>query len=264
MTDLPHILVVDDEADSAEGVRFTLEKNDFRVSVVYTSDAAFRFLEKELPDLILLDVVMPDIPGIEFCKAIKLDNRFKTIPVVLISGIRVSAEDRLMALSSGASEYLARPVKPGEMVSSLRKAIANSRDREDQAAASREMASFQSMSNEQTKETAVIYNGAPLKREYPESFQRLLVEYNQLLDKAIEFRFFLVEKNLHDRLTNLAGNLGFLKAGARDIIDLHRQCIVDRMDKAHPKEQRVILEESRLMLIELMGYLINYYRRKSI
>jgi hypothetical protein len=169
-----------------------------------------------------------------------------------------------MALNSGASEYLARPVKPGEMVSSLRKAIATSRDREDQAAASREMASFQSMSNEQTKETAVIYNGAPLKREYPESFQRLLVEYNQLLDKAIEVRFFLVEKNLHERLTNLPGNLGLLKAVARDIIDLHRQCIVDRMDKAHPKEQRVILEESRLMLIELMGYLINYYRRKSI
>jgi len=263
MSEYPYILVVDDEADSAESVRFALEKSDFRVAVVHTAELAFRFLEREQPDLVLLDVVLPDIPGIEFCKALKLDQRYASIPVVLISGQRVSAEDRIQGIENGAFDYLTRPFKATELVSALHKAISAARDREDETSANRELESYQTLSIRPAKETASLYNSAPLKKEYPESFQYLLAEYNHLLDESIEIRFFLVENNLRQRLGILAESLGFLKAGAKDIIDLHRQCIMGRLEKATPKEQKVILEESRLMLIELMGYMINHYRKKS-
>lgn len=263
MTDYPLVLVVDDEADSAANVQFVLEKNDFRVAVVHTAEQTFRFLEGEQPDLILLDVVLPDIPGIEFCKALKLDQRSKTVPVVLISGQRVTAEDRLHGIENGAFDYLTRPFKANELVSALHKALSAGRDREDESAANRELASYQTLSIRPAQETAALYNAAPLKKAYPESFQYLQAEYNQLLDESIEVRFFLVEHNLSERLGNLAERLGFLKAGAKDILDLHRGCILNRIDKATLKEQKVILEESRLMLIELMGYMINHYRKKS-
>ena len=69
---------------------------------------------------------------------------------------------------------------------------------------------------------------------------------------------------LHEKLTHMADTLGFLKAGAKDIMDIHRQCIMGRIHASNPKAGKIVLEESRYLLIELMGNLINNYRRKSI
>lgn len=260
----PHVLVVDDEDSAADNEQFILEKNGFQVSVAASAEAAFRFLLKTIPDLILLDVVLPDIPGTEFCKAIKLDNRYSAIPVVLVSGLRISEEERNLGLSYGAYDYITRPFRNDDLVSRLRTALTKAQEREDVAASHREMMTFHTLSRRDTNETAMLYNAVPLKTQYPESFQNILKEYDDILSDAIEERFFKVQQHLHEKLNHLSDNLGFLKAGAKDIIDIHRQCISVRFNKSNLKEQKVILEESRLLLIELMGNLINYYRRKSI
>lgn len=260
----PNILVVDDEPDSAANVRYLLEKSGFVVSVVFSAEEAFRFLITNLPDIILLDVVLPDIPGTEFCKAIKQDKRYVAIPVILISGLRTSDEELRLGFSCGAADYISRPFKNNELVARLRNTLSTTRENEDQFSSDREMAKFQTMSHRETGETSVLFNAAPLRTQYPESFQNILKEYDKILEDAIDERFFMVQHNLREKLNHLSGNLCFLKAGAKDIIDIHRQCIITRISEAKPKEQKVVLEESRLLLIELMGNMINYYRRTSI
>jgi response regulator RpfG family c-di-GMP phosphodiesterase len=260
----PHILVVDDEADSAENEKFILEKNGFQVSVASSAEAAFRFLLKTVPDLILLDVVLPDIPGTEFCKAIKIDNRYSAIPVILISGLRVSEEERNLGISYGAFDYITRPFRNDDLLARIRTSLGKAAEREDIASSHREIMTFQTLSRRDTSETSALYNALPLKTQYPESFQNILKEYDDILNSAIEERLFKVEQHLHEKLSHLSDNLGFLKASAKDIIDIHRQCLSDKFSHSNVKEQKIILEESRLLLIELMGNLINYYRRKSI
>ena len=259
-----HILVVDDEDSSAENEKFILEKNGFHVSLASSAEGAFRFLLKTIPDLILLDVVLPDIPGTEFCKAIKTDHRYAAIPIILLSGLRISDEERNVGFTAGASDYIARPFRNDDLVSRIRTTLTKTMESEDFASSQREMMAFHNLSRRDAGETSLIYNAASLKTQYPESFQNILKEYDSILKDAIEERFFRVDKRLHEKLNHLSNNLGFLKAGAKDLMDIHRECIISRINKANVKEQKVTLEESRLLLIELMGNMINYYRRKSI
>ncbi|MCX6277665.1 MAG: response regulator [Bacteroidetes bacterium] len=258
-----HILVVDDEVNSAENEQFILEKNGFKVSMASSGEAAFRFLLTTIPDLILLDVVLPDFPGNEFCKAIKTDPRYAVIPVILLSGLRISDEERNAGFTAGASDYITRPFRNDDLVNRIRTSLSKAIEREDLASSQREMIAFHNLSRREAGETSLIYNAVSLKIQYPESFQNILKEYDSILNDAIEERFFRVEQHLHEKLNHLSNNLGFLKAGAKDIMDIHRECIIARINKANMKEQKVVLEESRLLLIELMGNMINYYRRKS-
>lgn len=260
----PHILVVDDEIHSAENEKFILEKNGFHVSTANSAEVAFRFLLTTIPDLILLDVVLPDIPGTEFCKAIKQDNRYSAIPVVLISGSRISSDESQLGISYGAASYITRPFKNDLLIAGIRNALSQTREHEDKTASDREMQTFKNLSQRDSRETSVLFNAVPLKMQYPESYRNILNEYDKILSDAIEERCFKVEQHLHEKLNHLSDNLGFLKAGAKDIMDVHRECIIARINMANPKEQKILLEESRLLLIELMGNMINYYRRKSI
>ena len=264
MGEHPKVLVVDDDPQSAMNVEFLLKKQGFDVIVASSAEETSRVLEKILPDIILLDVVLPDIPGTEFCKALKQDNRYSHLPVVLISGLRISDEDKRAGFALGAVDYLTRPFNITDLVTSLRKALTKTRDLEDEAASDREMNALLNLSKRETRETSILFDSAPLKIQYPESYQIAVKEYENLLDNAINERFFKVEQHLHEKLSHMCDTLGFLKVSAKDLIDIHSQSITARINGTNLKAGKIILEESRYLLIELMGNMINYYRRKSI
>src|SRR5437763_941765 len=75
---------------------------------------------KEHPDLVLLDVQLPDASGIELCRQIKSDPATNTAPVLLISGFHVKTRDRVSGLDGGADGYLTKPVEPEEVVAQIR------------------------------------------------------------------------------------------------------------------------------------------------
>lgn len=82
MKDKGLILVVDDVSQNLQVLRSTLQKEGYRIAAANNGHVALRFLQKELPDLILLDVMMPELNGFEVCQQIKADPATREIPVI--------------------------------------------------------------------------------------------------------------------------------------------------------------------------------------
>jgi PAS domain S-box-containing protein len=114
------ILVVDDNAPARYVVTRTLRKAGFEVLEAATGQEALTIAERELPDLVLLDVNLPDIHGFEVARRLKSDERTRTTPILQLSASAVTAEDRIDGLAAGADAYLVEPVEPGELIANIR------------------------------------------------------------------------------------------------------------------------------------------------
>jgi len=114
------ILVVDDNAPARYVVSRTLRKAGFEVLEAATGQEALALAERELPDLVLLDVNLPDIHGFEVARRLKSEDGTRTTPILQLSASAVSAEDRIDGLAAGADAYLVEPVEPGELIANIR------------------------------------------------------------------------------------------------------------------------------------------------
>lgn len=106
-----HILIVDDDPDIRTIVQFTLEKDGYKVSCAENGEEALNFMETSIPDLVLLDVMMPIMDGIQTCEAIKANPLFQQ---VIISFLTARAEDysQIAGLDAGGDDYITKPIKP--------------------------------------------------------------------------------------------------------------------------------------------------------
>ena len=109
------IMVVDDEPDIRELIRFNLEKEGFEVFSVADGETALEEVRLRQPDLIILDVMLPGINGIEVCFRMKSDTAFKSIPIVMLSA-KSDESDQLVGLKIGADDYLVKPFSPKVLV----------------------------------------------------------------------------------------------------------------------------------------------------
>lgn len=115
------ILLIEDELDLAEVTTMRLKKSGYEVVSTLGGEEAFMFLQKDIPDLILLDLLLPDIQGEEICKQLKCDDRLKHIPVILITA---SASDiPKVAKEIGADDYILRPFDPEVLLEKIKKFI---------------------------------------------------------------------------------------------------------------------------------------------
>ncbi|RPI30982.1 MAG: DNA-binding response regulator [Chloroflexota bacterium] len=110
------ILVVDDEERMVRFIRLNLEHDGFRVSEAYKGAQAIDKLRSTLPDLILLDVMLPDIGGFEVLKMIR---EVSTVPVIMLTA-KGEEDDRVHGLELGADDYVTKPFSPRELVSRVR------------------------------------------------------------------------------------------------------------------------------------------------
>src|SRR5512145_2788504 len=102
------ILVVDDEERMVRFIRLNLEHDGFQVSEAFNGTQAINKLRSSMPDLILLDVMMPDIDGFEVLKMIREIN---TVPVIMLTA-KGEEEDRIRGLELGADDYITKPFSP--------------------------------------------------------------------------------------------------------------------------------------------------------
>jgi two-component system phosphate regulon response regulator PhoB len=113
------ILVVDDEPDVLELVQYNLTKAGFQVRTVSDGAEAVKQVREAPPDLIVLDLMMPEIDGIEVCKLIRADPRTSGILILMLTA-RASEMDRVLGLEVGADDYLTKPFSPRELVIRIR------------------------------------------------------------------------------------------------------------------------------------------------
>lgn len=105
------VLVVDDEQELLELVSYNLNKEGFRVSCVATGEEAISFAKKELPDLIVLDLLLPAVDGLEVCRLLKSDSRTQHIPILMLTAKSEEA-DVVTGLEMGADDYVTKPFSP--------------------------------------------------------------------------------------------------------------------------------------------------------
>lgn len=111
----PRILVVDDEPDAVELIDFNLRAAGFDVSTAEDGEIALRKAREVLPDLIVLDLMLPEVDGLEVCKIIRRDAATSGIPIIMLTA-KAAEVDRILGLELGADDYVTKPFSPRELV----------------------------------------------------------------------------------------------------------------------------------------------------
>ncbi len=105
------ILIVEDEKDIQELLQYNLEREGFHIIPTSSGEEALDILEKEIPHLIILDLMMPGIDGLETCRMIKQDSRLKNIPIIFLTA-KSEELDIVIGLQLGADDYVTKPFSP--------------------------------------------------------------------------------------------------------------------------------------------------------
>lgn len=130
--DTPLILIVDDEELNVDLLEQELGDLGYRTDSAYGGVEALEKVAAELPDLILLDVMMPDIDGITVCRTLKDDPKTRLIPIVIMTALN-AIEDRVRGIEAGADDFLTKPVNDKELLARIRTALRTKRAVDDTA-----------------------------------------------------------------------------------------------------------------------------------
>lgn len=145
--------------------------------------------------------------------------------------------------------------------------IAKSISIENELAIERSRKEFDSYSayiNKETSETSKQFGSGLLKEYYPELFDEFVERYSKIIELVIEQRVYKVDNKTNKLLQNLASDLGFLKSTPRDIIFLHSTVMKPIIKRETAMKANFYLEEGKLVILELMGYLTSFYRNYFI
>jgi DNA-binding response OmpR family regulator len=113
------VLVVEDERDVADLIRYNLTKEGYDVVVAPTGADALKQAREVHPDLVLLDIMVPQLNGWEVCRRLKQDVETKNIPVIMVTG-RVEEGDKVLGFEMGADDYVTKPFSPRELLARIR------------------------------------------------------------------------------------------------------------------------------------------------
>jgi two-component system alkaline phosphatase synthesis response regulator PhoP len=113
------ILVVDDDPDILEFLSYNLKKEGYEVAEALNGKIALQIAEKFKPDLILLDVMMPEMDGIQTCQELRKNNMFKDVFIVFLTA-RIEEYSEIAGFTAGADDYITKPIKPGSLLSRIK------------------------------------------------------------------------------------------------------------------------------------------------
>jgi two-component system alkaline phosphatase synthesis response regulator PhoP len=116
---MKRILVIEDDKDIVELVRYNLEREDFHVIAARDGVSGLAQVKKSRPDLLLLDLMLPKLSGLEICKEIRRDQSLNRLPILMLTA-RGEEADRVLGLELGADDYVTKPFSPRELVARIK------------------------------------------------------------------------------------------------------------------------------------------------
>ena len=116
---IPHILVAEDEDSLATLLNYNLEKEGYAVAVAADGEDALMMINEKLPDLILLDWMLPKVSGIEVCRRLRARTETRNIPIIMLTA-RGEETDRIRGLDTGADDYIIKPFSMSELSARIR------------------------------------------------------------------------------------------------------------------------------------------------
>ena len=201
-THLPvHILIAEDDRDIAELITHFIRKEGWSTHVAGTGDDALAYARRHPVDLVVLDVMLPGLSGLEICRALRSDAATEAIPIIMVTA-RAEETDRILGLELGADDYLPKPFSPNELVARVRALIRRSKRTDARPAA----LSFGPISMDLSRHT-VSDNGRDVKLTAKEF---LLLQY------LLEHRGRVLSRDL------LLGDVwGYRYTGGTRTVDVH-------------------------------------------
>ncbi|MFV2059716.1 MAG: phosphate regulon transcriptional regulator PhoB [Gammaproteobacteria bacterium] len=126
MTDNSLVLLVEDEAAIREMLQFSLERAGFDLQVASEVTAAKQCIQKQAPDIILLDWMLPGISGIDYAKQLRREENTNKIPIIMLTA-RTEEEDMILGLDAGADDYITKPFSTKELVARIKSVLRRSK-----------------------------------------------------------------------------------------------------------------------------------------
>ncbi|MBI4585717.1 MAG: response regulator [Planctomycetes bacterium] len=130
------ILVIEDEADILEVMEYNLTREGFKVVAARDGEEGLEKAKKEAPDLVLLDLMLPTIDGLEVCRQLKGDAVTRSIPVIMVTA-KGEESDIVLGLGIGADDYIAKPFSPKELVARVKAVLRRGPLKEDRGGSER-------------------------------------------------------------------------------------------------------------------------------
>lgn len=167
---MPKILVVDDEIHILELVRFNLEKEGYQVIVTTDGLAAVQQVLSERPDLLVLDIMLPKMDGLEVCRTLRSNPQFGDLPIIMLTA-KGEERDTVMGLEMGADDYIKKPFSPRELVARVKARLRTKTARGDRPSLASGILSVQDVVVD-TERFEVLVDGQ--RREFtPKEFELL-------------------------------------------------------------------------------------------
>ncbi|MCX7981407.1 MAG: response regulator [Syntrophales bacterium] len=120
------ILIIEDEKDICDLMAFHLKKEGFSVEQLFDGETAWRRLQKNHPDLIVLDLMLPGMNGLELCRLIREQKQTTSIPIIMVTA-KSEDVDKVIGLELGADDYITKPFNPRELVARVRAVLRRTR-----------------------------------------------------------------------------------------------------------------------------------------
>lgn len=263
------VLLVEDSETDALLICATLgdaSAAEFDVTEATRLEEAQALIERDSYDLVLLDLGLPDSSGIDTFTSLR--DRVGGIPVLVLTSLSDEAVGT-EAVRCGAEDYLIKGEMQGPLLGRvLRYAVERHRlqaslDRERGAQErDREIREVAQISGKPSAPMADRSRPiGPLSESAPDVFRELTERYSKSLGHSLEQRAFKVEYSASEELEALSGQLAAHRAGPRDVIEIHTSALRESIETAPHQKAQALMEEGRLMVLELMGHLAAFYRR---
>lgn len=122
------ILIIDDEKDIVKMLDYNLQKEGYRTLYAYDGEDGLRLAQRENPDLIILDLMLPGKDGLEICKIIKRDDIMSYIPIIMLTA-KSQEIDKIIGLEFGADDYVTKPFSPRELIARIKAVLRRGHDK---------------------------------------------------------------------------------------------------------------------------------------
>ncbi|MEZ4835732.1 MAG: response regulator [Caldilineaceae bacterium] len=267
--DIITALLVDDDEEDYLITRDLLDDAthpQIRLQWISNYDQALRYMVNNHYDVYLVDYWLETRDGLDLMRE-AIAQGCKG-PIIMLTG-RGNREVDQAALDAGGAGFLAKDEMTLRMLErAIRYAVSKQRHHIEQLLAqlsneqTREMNSLASLSGEaQAAATSRSFGFVPMKESVPDLFAEFVQLYTNILEMAVEQRGYRVKHDTAAQLDFMAQHLGFLNIGPRDVVEIHLSAVRKMQNIRNPRQTQIYMEEGRLLVLQLMGSLVNYYRR---
>jgi len=123
------ILIVEDEKDIVKMLDYNLKKEGFRTLSAYDGEYALDLAVREHPNLVILDLMLPGMDGLEVCRELKKENKTSSIPIIMLTA-KGQESDKIVGLELGADDYITKPFSPRELIARIKAVLRRGKDKE--------------------------------------------------------------------------------------------------------------------------------------